>query len=59
LDARDIAIDGDIVEEVWCTLPIPYNGQTFSSKEEAREYYNCYARRIGFPSVQALRVCLP
>jgi hypothetical protein len=48
LDARDIAVDGDIVEEVWSTPPIPYTGQTFSSKGEAREYYNCYAKRIGF-----------
>jgi hypothetical protein len=48
LDARVIAVDGEIVEEVWSTPLIPYTGQTFSSKEEAREYYNCYAKGIGF-----------
>jgi hypothetical protein len=31
LDARDITVDDDIVEEVWCTPPIPYTGQTFCS----------------------------
>ena len=37
-----------VVEEVWLTPPVPYTGQTFSSKQEAREFYNSYAKRIGF-----------
>ena len=36
------------VEEVWSTPPIPYTGQIFSSKLEARMFYNLYAGRIGF-----------
>ena len=28
------------VEEVWSTPPIPYTGQIFSSKLEARKFYN-------------------
>ena len=36
------------MEEVWLTPPVPYTGQTFSSKQEAREFYNSYAKRIGF-----------
>jgi len=38
----------EVVEEVWLTPPVPYTGQTFSSKQEAREFYNSYAKRIGF-----------
>jgi hypothetical protein len=38
----------DIAEEVWCTPPIPHTGQTFGTKEEAKSYYNAYAKRIGF-----------
>ena len=36
------------VEKVWSTPPIPYTGQIFSSKLEARKFYNSYAGRIGF-----------
>ncbi|CAL4942477.1 unnamed protein product [Urochloa decumbens] len=47
LDAQDC--NGDYIEDdVWCTPPIPYTGQTFGSKVEARQYYNSYAKRIGF-----------
>jgi hypothetical protein len=28
----------DDVEEVWCTPPIPYTGQSFASKQEAKCY---------------------
>jgi len=38
----------EVVEEIWLTPPVPYTGQTFSSKQEAREFYNSYAERIGF-----------
>ncbi|CAL5078668.1 unnamed protein product [Urochloa decumbens] len=47
LDAQDCNGD-DIEDDVWCTPPIPYTGQTFGSKVEARQYYNSYAKRIGF-----------
>ncbi|RLM70027.1 hypothetical protein C2845_PM17G06130 [Panicum miliaceum] len=36
------------VEEIWSTPPVPYTGQTFATKQEAREFYNLYAKRIGF-----------
>ena len=36
------------MEEIWLTPPVPYTGQTFCSKQEAREFYNSYAKRIGF-----------
>ena len=36
------------LEEIWSTTPVPYTGQIFSSKQEAREFYNSYASRIGF-----------
>ena len=36
------------LEEIWSTPPVPYTGQIFSSKQEAREFYNSYASRIGF-----------
>ena len=29
-------------------MPVPYAGQTFSSKQEPREFYNSYVKRIGF-----------
>jgi len=38
----------ELVEDVWLTPPVPYTGQTFCSKQEARKFYNSYARRIGF-----------
>ncbi|RLM61559.1 hypothetical protein C2845_PM14G09680 [Panicum miliaceum] len=38
----------EVVEEVWLTPPVPYTGQTFSTKKEAREFYNSYAKRVGF-----------
>ena len=38
----------EVVEKIWLTPPVPYTGQTFSSKQEAREFYNSYAKRIGF-----------
>ncbi|CAN6234665.1 unnamed protein product [Urochloa humidicola] len=41
-------IGDEVADEVWSTPPIPYVGQSFGSKEEAREYYNMYAKRIGF-----------
>ena len=40
--------DLQVVEEIWSTPPVPYIGQTFSTKQEAREFYNSYAKRIGF-----------
>ncbi|CAL5064925.1 unnamed protein product [Urochloa decumbens] len=47
LDAQEGDGD-DITDDVWCTPPIPYTGQTFGSKAEVRQYYNSYAKRIGF-----------
>ncbi|CAN6296618.1 unnamed protein product [Urochloa humidicola] len=51
-DGNDIthidAMEEDIDDQVWCTPPIPYTGQTFASKKEARDYYNAYAKRVGF-----------
>ncbi|CAN6329146.1 unnamed protein product [Urochloa humidicola] len=51
-DGNDIthieAMDEDVENQVWCTPPIPYTGQTFASKKEARDYYNAYAKRVGF-----------
>ncbi|CAO2188985.1 unnamed protein product [Urochloa humidicola] len=51
-DGNDItrieAMDEDVDDQVWCTPPIPYVGQTFASKKEARDYYNAYANRVGF-----------
>ena len=38
----------EVVEDVWLTPPVPYTGQTFSSKQEVREFYNSYAKRIDF-----------
>jgi hypothetical protein len=38
----------DIAEEVWCTPAVPHTGQTFGTQEEAKSYYNAYAKRIGF-----------
>jgi hypothetical protein len=34
------AILDDVVEEVRCTPPIPYTGQSFASKQEEKCYYN-------------------
>ncbi|XP_062191248.1 protein FAR1-RELATED SEQUENCE 5-like [Phragmites australis] len=34
--------------EVWSTPQGPHNGMTFSTLLEAKEYYNSYAKRIGF-----------
>ncbi|CAL5010875.1 unnamed protein product [Urochloa decumbens] len=47
---EDITIDDadEVGEEIWSTPPIPYTGQTFDSKKEARQFYNMYAKRIGF-----------
>jgi hypothetical protein len=45
---EDPAILDDDVEEVWCTPPIPYTGKSFASKEEAKTYYNSYAKKIGY-----------
>jgi hypothetical protein len=42
-------IPDEVGEEVMSTPQmIPFNGQTFGTKEEAREYYNAYAKRVGF-----------
>ncbi|CAO2188680.1 unnamed protein product [Urochloa humidicola] len=42
-DGNDIthidAMEEDVDDQVWCTPPIPYTGQTFASKKEARDYY--------------------
>ncbi|XP_039822703.1 protein FAR1-RELATED SEQUENCE 5-like [Panicum virgatum] len=38
----------EVVEDIWLTPPVPYTGQAFSTKQEAREFYNSYAKRIGF-----------
>ena len=40
--------DLQVVEEIWSTPLVPYIGQTFSTKQEAREFYNSYAKQIGF-----------
>ncbi|XP_062197292.1 protein FAR1-RELATED SEQUENCE 9-like [Phragmites australis] len=37
-----------IEAEVWSTPQGPHNGITFSTLLEAKEYYNSYAKRIGF-----------
>ncbi|CAL4964886.1 unnamed protein product [Urochloa decumbens] len=46
----DIAIEDvdEIDDEIWSTPPIPYTGQSFDNKKEARQFYNMYAKRIGF-----------
>ncbi|CAL5006578.1 unnamed protein product [Urochloa decumbens] len=46
----DITIEDadEIDDEIWSTPPIPYTGQTFDNKKEARQFYNMYAKRIGF-----------
>ncbi|CAL5033868.1 unnamed protein product [Urochloa decumbens] len=38
----------EVGDEIWSTPPIPYTGQTFDGKKEARQFYNMYAKRIGF-----------
>ena len=43
-NTQDVAV----AEDIWSTLPVPYTGQTFGTKQEARAFYNSYARRIGF-----------
>ena len=35
-------------EEVWSTPQMPHNGLSFASLDEAKEYYNSYAKRTGF-----------
>jgi hypothetical protein len=35
-----------VLEEVWITPPVPYTDQTFSSKQEAREFYNSYGKHL-------------
>ncbi|CAL5045746.1 unnamed protein product [Urochloa decumbens] len=47
---RDITIEDadEIDDEIWSTPPIPYTGQSFDNKKEARQFYNMYAKRIGF-----------
>jgi hypothetical protein len=42
----DPAILDDVVEEVWCTPPVSCTSKSFASKEEAKCYYNAYAKRI-------------
>ena len=37
-----------VEEDIWLTAPVPYAGQTFSSKQEAREFYNSYAKGLAF-----------
>ena len=34
-----------VLEEVWITPPVPYT-DTFSSKQEAREFYNSYGKHL-------------
>ena len=43
-NTQDVAV----AEDIWSTSPVPYTGQTFGTKQEARAFYNSYARRIGF-----------
>ncbi|CAL5036043.1 unnamed protein product [Urochloa decumbens] len=47
---EDIIVEDadEIDDEIWSTPPIPYTGQTFDNKKEARQFYNMYAKRIGF-----------
>lgn len=33
---------------MWSTLQMPYNGMSFASLEEAKEYYSSYVKRTGF-----------
>jgi len=35
-------------EEVWSTPQLPHNRLSFASLDEAKEYYNSYAKRAGF-----------
>jgi hypothetical protein len=42
----DPTILDDIVEELWCTPPVSCTSQSLASKEEAKCYYNAYAKRI-------------
>ncbi|RLN03348.1 hypothetical protein C2845_PM13G07180 [Panicum miliaceum] len=44
----EVDVTEEVVEDVWLTPPVPYTGQTFCSKQEAREFYNLYAKRIYF-----------
>jgi hypothetical protein len=45
------------VEENWSTPPVPYSGQAFSGKQEAREFYNSYANGLVSQFVRALHAC--
>ncbi|CAM0150013.1 unnamed protein product [Urochloa decumbens] len=47
---EDIIVEDadEIDDEIWSTPPIPYTGQTFDNKKEARQFYNMYTKRIGF-----------
>jgi len=47
-DQLVLDVTEEVEEDIWLTPPVPYAGQTFSSKQEAREFYNSYAKRIGF-----------
>ncbi|CAL4902769.1 unnamed protein product [Urochloa decumbens] len=38
----------EVGDEIWSAPPIPYTRQTFDGKKEARQFYNMYAKRIGF-----------
>ena len=33
-----------VLEDVWIAATVPYTDQTFSSKQEAREFYNSYEK---------------
>jgi hypothetical protein len=35
-------------EEVWSTPEMPHNGMSFATLDEAKEYYNSYAKGTGF-----------
>ncbi|WVZ79033.1 hypothetical protein U9M48_026661 [Paspalum notatum var. saurae] len=38
----------DEAVEVWSAPPVPYTGMSFATTDEARFFYNEYAKRIGF-----------
>ena len=47
-DQLVLGVTEEVEEDIWLTPPVPYAGQTFSSKQEDREFYNSYVKRIGF-----------
>ena len=47
-DSTTNPVVAEVAEEVWSTPEMPHNGMSFATLDEAREYYNSYAKRTGF-----------